>query len=456
VIAPETQDQFVPTGTYVLVKRFSAKEERRRIVAAVYDPARLPVAPIVAFENHLNYFHRSGRGLSEGLAKGLAAFLNCTLVDEYFRQRSGHTQVNATDLRSLGYPTARQLETLGARIGDAFPKQEVLDRYVEEELLRMASGPNPVRAKQRIEDARKVLQSLGLPKAQQNERSALVLLAILDLTPAKEWADAMNPLVGITPMMQFADKYYGKTYAPNTRETVRRQTVHQFIQAGVVVQNPDDPSRPINSGKNVYQIEERVLDLIRTYGTPSWNDALIAWLGSVETLKQRYARERAIRRIPVSIAEGREILLSPGGQNVLVKEIIDEFCPRFTPGSELLYVGDTDTKWAHFEAETLARLGVAVDQHGKMPDVVVYYRAKDWLVLIEAVTSHGPVDPKRRAELQELFAKCTAGLVYVTAFRSRHTMARYLTEISWETEVWVSDSPSHLIHFNGERFLGPY
>jgi hypothetical protein len=96
-----------------------------------------------------------------------------------------------------------------------------------------------------------------------------------------------------------------------------------------------------------------------------------------------------------------------------------------------------------------------MDVHGKMPDVIVHYTEKNWLVLIEAVTSHGPIDPKRKAELETLFKGSSAGLVLVTTFLSRKAMVKYLPAISWETEVWVADTPSHMIHFNGERFLGP-
>jgi hypothetical protein len=122
----------------------------------------------------------------------------------------------------------------------------------------------------------------------------------------------------------------------------------------------------------------------------------------------------------------------------------------------LIYAGDTGEKWGYFDRRRLSQLGVEVEAHGKMPDVVLYYPDRNWLILAEAVTSHGPVDGKRHGELAELFSDSTAGLVYVTAFPSRPMMTRHLSEIAWETEVWVADSPSHLIHFNGERFLGPY
>jgi hypothetical protein len=357
-------------------------------------------------------------------------------------------------LRKLTYPDLATLERIGEQIGESFPNQEQLDDLIRE-TTNMA-GDDPVKVKKRIEEAIAIISALGLPPAQQQERSALTLLAILNLPPDAPWSKASAPLMGITPIMDWFAEHYGKRYAPNSRETVRRQTVHQFIEAGILVANPDDPSRPVNSGKNVYQIEAGALELIRTYGTKEWDKNLRTWLTSVETLKARYAKERKMNRIPLTLSTGEKIDLSPGGQNILVKQIIDEFCQRFTPGGKPIYIGDTDTKWAYFDADTLAALGVTIDAHGKMPDVVIYHVEKNWLVLIEAVTSHGPVDGKRRDELKRLFKGCKAGLVFVTTFLDRAAMVKYLGDISWETEVWVADAPSHLIHFNGERFLGPY
>ena len=307
-----------------------------------------------------------------------------------------------------------------------------------------------------IESALKILASLGLPRAQQNERSALCLLALIDLTPGKTWAKAANPLIGITPIMDWARKHYKKDYAPNTRETVRRQTMHQFVDAGLALYNPDMPDRPVNSPKAVYQIESAALDLLRSFDTQKWYDNLTAYLAERETLAVRYAKERDQNRIPVEIAPGKQITLSPGEHSELIRAIIENFAPRFAPGSFLVYAGDTGDKWGYFDAVLLAELGIEVDSHGKMPDVVLHYTERNWLLLVESVTSHGPVDGKRHAELANLFAESSAGLVYVTAFPNRTVMARYLSEISWETEVWVADAPSHLIHFNGERFLGPY
>jgi len=307
-----------------------------------------------------------------------------------------------------------------------------------------------------IETAQDIITALGLPRAQQNDRSALCLLALLNLTPEKTWAEADNPLMGITPIMDWAREHYGKQYAPNTRETIRRHTMHQFCDAGVALCNPDEPERPVNSPKTVYQIEPAALALLRTFGTPAWQGNLAAWLQQRETLVAQYAKVRKQHRIPVKIAAGKEITLSPGEHSELIRAVIEDFAPRFAPDSVLVYAGDTQDKWGYFDADRLTALGVHVDSHGKMPDVVLHYTEKNWLLLVESVTSHGPVNGKRHAELASLFAESTAGLVYVTAFPNRSLMGRYLGDIAWETEVWVADTPSHLIHFDGVRFLGPY
>lgn len=307
-----------------------------------------------------------------------------------------------------------------------------------------------------VKDAETILASLGLPRAQQNERSALCLLALVNLTPRKKWAQSEDPLVGITPIMDWARQHYKKRYAPNTRETVRRQTMHQFVDAGIALYNPDRPDRPVNSPKAVYKIEAATLRLLRSFGTDAWHDHLTAYLAKRETLAAKYANERAQNRVPVRVARGKTITLSPGEHSELIRAVIEEFGPRFAPGSVLVYAGDTGDKWGYFDAARLAELGVALDSHGKMPDVVLHFTKRNWLLLVESVTSHGPVDGKRHAELAKLFARSRAGLVYVTAFQNRMVMSRYLGEIAWETEVWVADTPSHLIHFNGVRFLGPY
>ncbi len=318
-----------------------------------------------------------------------------------------------------------------------------------------------------VRQAREILRALGLPSEQANERSALTLLVLLGVKPEQasakrrgsgktSWSTMTPRRLGITEIMDAMRDEFGKDYKPNTRETVRRQTIHQFVQAGLVLRNIDDPRRPTNSPHNRYEIAPRAITLLRTYGGQDWEKNLSAYLAEIPTLAQLYRSERAMRCIPLTLPAGVKIELSPGGQSPLVKAILEEFCSRFTPGATPIYVGDTAKKWAHFDRAGLARLGVQIEAHGKMPDVVLHHTAENWLVLVEAVTSHGPMNMKRVVELRELFKGATAGLVFVTAFPDRKTMVRYLPDLAWETEVWVADDPSHMIHFNGERFLGPY
>jgi len=308
----------------------------------------------------------------------------------------------------------------------------------------------------KIEQARHLLVLFGMDGERSNERSALTLLALLRLKPKDAWSEASNPMLGTRALMDWMRDVYGRDYAPNTRETIRRFTLHQFADAMLVVQNPDEPARPVNSPKWNYQVTSEALAVLQAYGTPAFDAALRDYLAMVPGLRYRYAAARELNRIPVTLPGGVPFTLSPGGQNVLLKQMVEEFCPQFTPGGEVLYVGDADAKWPFFEAERLAELGVTVDQHGPMPDLVVYLPDKDWLVLMEAASSHGPVNSRRRGELAALFSDATPGLVYVSCFPDRREMRKYLHEIAWGTEAWCADNPTHLIHFNGERFLGPY
>lgn len=443
-------------GHFVVVRRFSSKEEKRRIVATPYD-STLP-GEFIGFENKLNVFHKNKVGLDKEIAQGLYVYLNCTLLDKYYRLFGGHTQVNATDLRNIHYPSVAILRNIGSQVKTPDLTQKEIDQLIEKE-ISMITGEednNPLHAEEKIDQAKDIIAKLGLPKSQQNERSALTLLALLNLHSEGNWQELERPIIGVTPIMNWCRNIYGKEYAPNTRETFRRQTLHQFIKGGIVLYNPDKPDRPVNSPKACYQVTTELFDVLCTYGTDSWDENLSEWLAERETLVAQYAMEREMEMIPLTLDDGSEIKLSPGIHSQLIHDIVVEFGPRFAPGSEVIYLGDTGAKDDFFRKERLAELGVEVDRKGKLPDVVLYWQERDWLLLIESVTSHGPVDGKRHGELSELFENASPGLVYVTAFPDRKIMSKYVGEISWETEVWVSEAPTHMIHFNGDRFLGPH
>lgn len=322
--------------------------------------------------------------------------------------------------------------------------------------MNSASGKDKPHGARKLKQAMAVLRAMGYGPRQSNETAGYVLLAMLDLGPRDPWRKACAILRGITPIIDFIAAQYRVRYAPNTRETIRDEAVKYFVEEGLLVKNPDDPARPTTSGKTVYRIEATALDLCRTHGTDTWSDSLGKYLAAKHDIKRDLHRARDMTRIPVRLPSGREITLSPGGQNPLIKAFIEDFCTRFVPGGVVLYVGDAENKFQHFEAAYFARLGVRIDTAAKMPDVVIHDPQRDWLVIGEAVTSAGVVDGKRRRELKDLFSGFRNGLVFVTAFETRQAMGRFLGQISWETEVWMADTPDHVVHFNGERFLGPY
>jgi hypothetical protein len=308
----------------------------------------------------------------------------------------------------------------------------------------------------KIREAQEILRALGLPPAQQNEISALTLLALCGVGPRASWrSSARNSLTISKGIMAFVEDRFGRKYAPNTRETFRRQVLHQFVQAGIALYNPDAPSLPTNSPRAHYAISDEALSVVRAWGTPSWQPACRAFLKGRGGLLDLYEMKRPIPTVPVRLPDGRTLRLSPGLHNKVQVAVVRDFAPRFAPGARLLYLGDTAKKTLLLEADAFERLGVAVTEHGKLPDVVLHHQQRNWLILVEAVTSHGPISPKRVVELKRMFSQCSQKILFVTAFPDFATFRRHIRNIAWETEVWIADAPDHLIHYNGDKFLGP-
>ena len=308
----------------------------------------------------------------------------------------------------------------------------------------------------KIQEAVEILASLGLPIKQQNERCALTLLALANIKRNGAWKKAAQPLLRIWDIMGFIRDHYDKDYAANSRETIRRQTVHQFEQGRIVDRNPDDPSRSTNSGKNVYALTNEVLEVIRSYGSAHFQPAVAAFIAGFGSLQASYENRRATNRVPLHLPGGATVFFSPGSHNKLQVAIIEEFGQRFAPGATVLYVGDTSAKHIVCERDRLQALNIAITGHDKLPDVILFSETRGWLFLIEAVTTHGPVSPKRHREIEKMLKQCPLGRVYVTAFLDMRTFRKYSADIAWETEVWIAEKPDHMIHFNGPKFLGPY
>ncbi|WP_419869899.1 BsuBI/PstI family type II restriction endonuclease [Chryseobacterium sp. CT-SW4] len=308
----------------------------------------------------------------------------------------------------------------------------------------------------KIKEAQEILKALGLPSPQYNEMSALTFLAICNIKENDNWADAKRISLGVTKgIMNFVNENYGKAYAPNTRETFRRQVLHQFEQARIVDYNPDNPTLPVNSPKAHYAITSEVLNVVKNYKTDNWETALNNFIEIIGTLSDLYLKQRDINLIPVKLPNGDILKLSAGKHNEVQAAIVEQFAPRFANGGTLLYLGDTAKKDLFINKIALRQLDIPIDQHSKLPDVVIFDKERNWLFLIEAVTSHGPVSPKRIIELEDFLKDCKVGKIYVTAFPNMTEFKRHSNNIAWETEVWLMDIPDHMIHFNGDRFMGP-
>jgi BsuBI/PstI restriction endonuclease domain/BsuBI/PstI restriction endonuclease HTH domain len=313
-----------------------------------------------------------------------------------------------------------------------------------------------VKKSEKIAQAQAILKALGLPGSQQNQISALTLLAICGLGVNDAWLQARRDRRSVTKgIMDFIREKYRVAYAPNTRETVRRQVLHQLVLAGVADYNPFEPDLPTNSPRAHYAVSEAALNAIKTFGTSEWESALANFLSHRTALIEIFRRRRSKRLIPVRFPDGKPVRLSPGSHNKLQRAVVEQFASRFAEEPKLLYLGDTAKKNLYINAHVLNTLGVPITEHDKLPDVLIYDEKRNWLFLVEAVTSHGPMSHKRVLELELMLAKCPAGLIYVSAFPNMAGFRRHTNKIAWDTEVWIAELPDHLIHYNGDRFLGP-
>jgi hypothetical protein len=306
----------------------------------------------------------------------------------------------------------------------------------------------------KLEDAQAVLKALGLPLAQQNDLAGYTLLVLAGLGRSDPWSATRVRTLRIHDILHEINKSFKKQYKENTRESIRRDVIHQFEQARVVDRNPDDPQRPTNSGKTCYALTAEVAAMLACVGLPTFAPAVEAFLVQQPTLAARYRAARELNRVAINLPDGIREYLSSGKHNELQAQIVHEFCSRFLPGAELLYLGDTADKALHVRADRLAELGVPFSEHTKFPDLVLFSAAQCAVVLIEAVTTHGPCSPKRRAELELLLENCSCRRIYVTAFPGWKELKQHFTDIAWDTEVWLAEVPDHMIHFNGPKFLG--
>ncbi len=306
-----------------------------------------------------------------------------------------------------------------------------------------------------LESAKNLLAKINMPTKQQGTLCCLTLLAMAKLKNGMPWNEATNDWIRIHDVIAFIAENYGVIYAENSRETFRKQAMHPFRTAALI----EDNGKATNSPNYRYRITSEFLTVIQSLQGKEncvceGSSELTMFLYRHDTLSNLYASKKKMQKMPVRI-NNLEFTFSPGKHNQLQKSIIEEFAPRFAPNSECLYVGDTIQKDMVKNVEKLSSLGFEITLHDKMPDVVLYREDKNWIYFIESVTSVGPMDPKRILEIESMTKNVMAGKIYVTAFLDFITFKKFSGQLAWETEVWISDMPDHMIHLNGDKFLGP-
>lgn len=302
----------------------------------------------------------------------------------------------------------------------------------------------------KLEEAKNILNELKVSPKQQSDLCGYVILAMADIKKNDEWANAINKWKRIHDVIAFIRDFYEVSYAENSRETFRKQAIHHFRNAAFI----EDNGKATNSPNYRYRLTDEMLLLVKTFQSNQWEEQKNNFLKSHQNLIDLYSSKKAVRKMPVKI-NGDDFTFSPGKHNQLQKLIIEEFAPRFAENSECLYVGDTIQKDLVKNEEKLKELGFEITLHDKMPDVVLYSEDKNWIYFIESVTSVGAMEPKRIKEIEEMTENVSAGKIYVTAFLNFKTFKKFSESLAWETEVWIADMPDHMIHLNGDKFLGP-
>ena len=307
----------------------------------------------------------------------------------------------------------------------------------------------------KLEVAKYLLERVGMPTEQQSALCCVSLLAMAKLAKSTPYSQATNEWVRIHDIIAFISDHYGVAYAENSRETFRKRAMHAFRTAALI----EDNGKATNSPNYRYRITSEFLAVIQNMigsirVVCDDNAFLTQFIANHENLTEIYASKKKMQKLPVRI-NNKDFTFSPGKHNQLQKAIIEEFAPRFAPNSECLYVGDTTQKDLVKDVDKLSSIGFEITLHDKMPDVVLYREDKNWVYFVEAVTSVGPMNPKRVSEITAMTENVSSGKIFVTAFLDFATFKKFSEQLAWETEVWIADMPEHMIHLNGDKFLGP-
>ena len=328
---------------------------------------------------------------------------------------------------------------------------------------RIASA-KPKELSQLLRQGAELLSKLGIPIAEHTPRAAekmvMVFLAVADVKKSGQWNSARlrqgKDTLKSREIIAYLNKYFGEKISMGSYDDIRRKDLKLPVVAGIIIASANKPKAATNDPTRGYSIAPEYLEIIRSFREIGWLGDVEKFMAGKPSLDEKLKCLRDIQKIPITMPNGITLQFSHGEHNQLQKAIIEEFLPRYGYGSEVLYLGDTAKKQLFKNEEMLSELKFFALEHEELPDVVAYSKQKNWMFLIEAVHSSGPISSIRLLELQKLTTECLAEIVYVTAFLNRETFRKFIPDIAWESEVWIANAPDHMIHFNGDKFLGPY
>lgn len=316
--------------------------------------------------------------------------------------------------------------------------------------------------KKLINEALDILQSVGIPFSGKRPRGlesmAMSFLAVAGII--KSWKEAKgqneNRHLKTREIIKFINENFEENISPGSYDDIRRKHLKLLVLGDLVLNSANNPSAAQNDPTRGYTLSAEFKALVNYYGTQDWEIKLRLFVKNRPSLQEILQRKRDIPKVRVTLPSGHILEFSRGGHNQLQREIIEEFLPRFGSGCQVLYVGDATDKFLLREDDKLKELGFFELSHDSLPDVVAYNKDKNWIFLIEAFFTSGPMSEERIFELKKSLKDCKADLIFITAFTSKTDFRKNIVDIGWETEVWTADNPDHLVHFNGGKFFGPY
>ncbi|WP_280149093.1 BsuBI/PstI family type II restriction endonuclease [Bacillus safensis] len=303
-----------------------------------------------------------------------------------------------------------------------------------------------------ISSVKNILTEVGFPQKNITDITAICILALYDTKPRKKLIKDYTYLAQgarIRDILDFARTDLGRGYAENTRETVRKHSLKYLVDSGMVIQNADDPNRVTNSGLNNYILSDSFKKLLDAYllDKDSFEELKGEFVDNVTIERRNNINKLKKKPIIISLASSKEeLVLSPGDHNIIEKFIVEDIFPKISPNSQFVYIGDTRLKNLYINHDICQAIGLKIDVHTKIPDVIGYDDTTKTILLFEAVASSGPIDELRKKELLEIFHHWPHNIIFGTTFLTQKLFQSFSTSIASGTTAYIIESRKQITY----------